>query len=62
MKRYTNEFISDTIKRHREWYTPSAALDDAIERVERLRRACERGLITDTEAIIETLKAMHYIE
>lgn len=62
MKRYTKEFIADNIRRAREWYTESELLDAAIERIERIERACERGFITNNEAIIETLRALHYIE
>lgn len=62
MKRYTKEFINDNVRRAREWYEKSDLLDAAIERIERLERACERGLITDNEVIIETLRALHYIE
>lgn len=62
MKRYTKEFINDNVRRAREWYEKSDLLDAAIERIERLERVCERGLITDNEVIIETLRALHYIE
>lgn len=62
MKRYTKEFINDNVRRARERYEKSDLLDAAIERIERLERACERGLITDNEVIIETLRALHYIE
>ena len=62
MKRYTKEFVNDRIKTALNWYYPCDELTAAVDRVKKMLAYCERGLITDTEVIIETLRAFKYIE
>lgn len=62
MKRYTKEFIKDQVNTALNWYYPSPELTAAISRINKWQEYCEKGLITDTETIIEVLRALGKIE
>lgn len=56
MKRYVKEFASDRIKSFE--YANEDTKQKAIERINKAVNLCERGYITDFEAVQQIIKAI----
>ena len=56
MKRYVKEFAADRIKSLK--YANEGIKQKAIERINKVIDLCERGFITDFEAVQQIIKAI----
>lgn len=57
MKRYVVEFANDNIKKYREYKEHWA--EKKVENITKIVSNCERGLITDTEAVLCIVKEIY---
>ena len=56
MKRYVKEFAADRIKSLQ--YANEDVKQKALERINKVIHLCERGMITDFEAVQQIIKAI----